>query len=133
MPFSYPIELRDKAVQAYLKGKGTQEEIASIFGIGLSSLRRYLKQYEESGDLAAKPHPGRPPMLGTEDLQSIKQWIEATPDIELKELCALVERELGKVVSEPTMCRACQALDLRRKKKSYYANEQDRKDVKKSA
>ena len=132
MPFSYPVELRDKAVQTYLKGKGSQKEIANIFGIGLSSLRRYLRQYEESGDLTPKTHPGRPPMLGEGDLQRIKDWVEARPDIELKELCALVEQELGKEVSEPTMCRACQALDLRRKKKSYYASEQDREDVKKT-
>ncbi len=132
MPFSYPVELRDKAVKAYLKGKGTQKEIASMFGMGLSSLGRYLRQYEKSGDLTPKPHPGRPPMLGEEDLQRIKGWVEARPDIELKELCALVEQELGKVVSEPTMCRACQALDLRRKKKSYRAGEQDRKKEKKN-
>jgi hypothetical protein len=61
-----------------------------------------------------------------------KSETEATPDIELKELCALVERELGKLMSEPTMCRACQALDLWRKKKSYFASEKDREDVKKS-
>ncbi len=132
MPFSYPVELRNKAVKAYLKGKGTQEEIANIFGIGLSSLGRYLRQYEKSGDLTPKPHPGRPPMLGERELQHIKGWVEARPDIELKELCALVEQEFGKEVSEPTMCRACQALDLRRKKKSYRASEQDREDVKKN-
>lgn len=132
MPFSYPVELRDKAAKAYLKGKGTQKEIASIFGIGLSSLGRYMRQQKKSGDLTPKTHPGRPPMLGEGDLQRIKSWVEATPDIEFKALCALVEQELGKVVSEPTMCRASQALDLRRKKKSYGASEQDREDVKKS-
>jgi hypothetical protein len=44
----------------------------------------------------------------------------------------LIEQKLGIVVSEPTMCRVCQALDLQRKKKSYYASEQDREDVKKA-
>ena len=43
MPFSYPVEMREKAVKAYLEGKGVQAEIADIFGISVSSLRRYLR------------------------------------------------------------------------------------------
>ena len=132
MPFSYPVEMREKAVKAYLEGKGTQEEIADIFGIDVSTLRRYLILYESEGDVSPKPHPGRLPTL-EEDLQWIKGQVEAKPDIELKELCALLSEQRGKVVSVPTMCRACQRLDLRRKKKSYTAAEQDREEVKKSA
>ena len=133
MPFSYPVEMREKAVNAYLEGKGTQEEIADIFGISVSTLRRYLDRYESEGDVAPKPHPGRPPTLDEEDLQWIKGQVDAKADIELKELCDLLSQQNGKVVSVPTMCRACQQLDLRRKKKSYYAAEQDREEVKKSA
>ena len=132
MPFSYPVEMREKAVKAYLEGKGTQEQIADIFGSSVSSLRRYLLLYERDGDVAPKPHPGRVPTLDGEDLAWIKRQVEAQADIELKELCALLNQQRGKVVSEPTMCRACQQLDLRRKKKSHYAAERDRKEVKKS-
>jgi transposase len=89
--------------------------------------------YENNGDVAPKPHPGRDPTLDGEDLEWIKRQVEAQADIELKELCALLSQQRGKVVSEPTMCRACQQLDLRRKKKSHYAAEQDREEVKKSA
>jgi len=51
-------------VKAYLKGEGTQKEIASLFGVGVSTLECYLRQYEESVDLAARPHPGKPAMQG---------------------------------------------------------------------
>jgi transposase len=133
MPFSYPVEMREKAVKAYLEGKGTQEEIADIFGISVSTLRRYLILFDSDGNVAPKPHPGRSPTLDEEDLAWIKRQIEAKPDLELKQLCALLSRQSGKVVSIPTMCRALQQLDLRRKKKSFYAAEQDRDEVKKSA
>ena len=133
MPFSYPVEMREKVVNAYLEGKGTQEKIADIFGISVSTLRRYLILYERDGDVAPTPHPGRPPTLEGEELEWVKRQVEAKPDIELKELCALLSQQSGKVVSVPTMCRACQQLDLRRKKKSYHAAEQDRDEVKKSA
>ena len=132
MPFSYPVEMRRKAVKAYLEGKGTQEKIADIFGMSVSSLRRYLILYEAEGDVSPKPPPVRESKLDGEDLAWIKRQVEAKPDIALKELCALLSQQSGKVISVPTMCRACQRLDLRRKKKRFRAVEQDRDDVKKS-
>jgi len=90
-----------------------------------------LIDHERDGDLALKPHPGRPPTLDKEDLQWIKARVEAKPDSELKELCTLLSHKRGKDVSLLTMCRACQHLDLRRKKKSYYAVEPQRDEVKK--
>ena len=125
--------MRKKAVNAYLEGKGTQEKIADIFGISVSTLRRYLILFDRDGNVAPKPHPGRSPTLDEEDLAWIKCQVEAKPDIELKELCALLSQQGGKVVSMPTMCRACQQLDLRRKKKSSYPAEQERDEVKKAA
>ena len=132
MPFSYPVAMRERAVKAYLEGKGTQAKIADIFGISVSSLRRYLILHETEGDVSPKPPPVRPGRLDTEDLAWIKHQVEAKPDIALKELCVLLSQHSGKVVSEPTMCRACQRLELRRKKKSFHAAEQDRDEVKKS-
>jgi transposase len=75
-------------VKAYLEGKGTQEKIADIFGISVSTLRRYLILFDSEGDVAPKPHPGRSPTLDEADLALIKRQVEAKPDIELKELCA---------------------------------------------
>lgn len=126
MPFSYPEEMQEKPVKAYLEGKGTQEEIADIFGMSISSLRRNLIFYESEGDVSPKPHPGRQGSLDEEDLAWIKHQVETQPDIELKELRALLSQQSGKMVSIPTICRACQRLDLRRKKKSFHAAEQDR-------
>ena len=132
MGFSYPVKMRERAVNAYLEGKGTQQEIADVFGMGVRTLRRYLRRGEAGGDLEPEPSPGRTPILNEQDRQRIQSWIEAKPDIELKELCAAVAQEMGKVVSESTMCRVCQRSDLRRKKKSYSAAEQAREEVKKS-
>ena len=78
MPFSYSVEMREKAVNAYLEGKGTQEKIADIFRISVSTLRHYLIRCENDGDVAPKPHPGRPPTLDEEDLQWSKGQVEMT-------------------------------------------------------
>jgi transposase len=125
--------MRENAVNAYLEGKGTQEEIADMFGMGVRTLRRFLRRSEERGDLEPELSPGRPPILNESDQQRIQGWVEAKPDIELKELCDAVAQELGKVVSESTLCHVCQQLDLRRKKKSYCAAEQAREEVKKAS
>ena len=133
MGFSYPVKMRENAVKAYLEGKGTQEEVSDLFGMGVRTLRRFLRRSEERGDLEPDPSPGRPPILNESDQQRIQSWIEAKPDIELKELCEAVAQELGKVASESTLCRICQRFDLRRKKKSYCAAEQAREEVKKAS
>ena len=62
MPSAYSEDLRKSAVTAYHEGKGTQSEIAEIFGISESSLRSYLRLEEKTGSLAPKeykrgPHP----------------------------------------------------------------------------
>ena len=90
MPFSSLGEIREKAVNAYLEGKGTREKIADIFGINVSTLRHYLIRYENDNDVVPKPHPGRPLILGEEDLQWIKSQVEAKADTELEELCDLL-------------------------------------------
>jgi len=40
MSFAYPVEMRAKAVRAYVEGKGVQAVIADIFWLSVSSLRR---------------------------------------------------------------------------------------------
>lgn len=43
MPSPYSIDLRERVVAAYHNGENTQEEVAEMFAISLSSLRCYLR------------------------------------------------------------------------------------------
>lgn len=133
MPSAYSVDLRKSAVTAYHEGKGTQSEIAEIFGISESSLRCYLRLEEKTGSLAPKEYKRGPhPVIAEKGFQSIKEWVERSPDIMLSELCALYKKHYKKKVSLSMMHRALAELDLRRKKKSLYAQEQEREDVKKT-
>ncbi len=133
MPSAYSEDLRKSAVTAYHEGKGTQAEIAEIFGISESSLRLYLRLEEKTGSLAPKEYKRGPhPVITEEGFQSIKEWIAETPDIILSELCGLYKKRYKKKVSLSMMHRALSELNLRRKKKSLYAQEQEREDVKKT-
>lgn len=47
-------DLREAAVR-YQKEGHTYEETAKVFGVVKSTVHRWVKQYEETGDLSDKP------------------------------------------------------------------------------
>jgi transposase len=133
MPSAYSEDLRERVVKAYREGKGTQEEITEMFEISLSCLRSYLRLEEKTGSLAPKEYKRGPlTIIAGAGLESIKEWVSQTPDITLSELCDLYKKSYKKKVSLSMMYRALVSLGLRRKKKSFYAQEQEREDVKKT-
>jgi transposase len=134
MPSPYSIDLRERAVAAYHNGEDTQEEIAETFAISLSSLRCYLRLEKEGSDLAPKIHYQRGPhqVIDKEGLQTVMELVQQFPDATLAELCASYRKCHRKKVSQSMMHRALKKLNLRRKKKSLYAKEQEREEVKKS-
>lgn len=131
MTTAVPIEIRKLIVQACEEGLDTQKHIAEIFRVTTRTVLNFLKLSREGQDLNEKPRSGRPPAINEDNMAIIKIIILSDPDKTLKEYCALIEDELGIKIGTSVMGRVCQKLDLRRKKKSFYAAEQDRQDVKK--
>lgn len=52
MAAPYSTDLRLRAVKAYENGNSTQAEIVSLYNLGIATLRRYWKQYKETGSVA---------------------------------------------------------------------------------
>ena len=50
----YSVDLRKRGVSYRLEGH-TIAETSRTFGIGIDTLRRWMKQYRETGDLSPKP------------------------------------------------------------------------------
>jgi transposase len=133
MPKAYSIDLRRKAVAAYENEEGTLSEIAAIFSIGRTSLVDYLKRKRKTGDvLPTKYVPGPKTTITTKGLAYIRWVVEHKPDIILAEICKKYLSRFKKKVSPSMICRALKKMGLRRKKKSIYAVEQERDDVKKN-
>lgn len=133
MPAAYPVELRQRAVQHYRETQATQEETAEIFKIGVATLRLYLR-LDECNQLRPKLYKrGRARIISGKKLEQVKKWVEEKPDIQLKQLVKKIKSRYKKQVSFSMMSRALTELNLRRKKKSHFAQEQLREDVKKSA
>ena len=133
MPTSYSLDLRMRIIQAYVNKEGNQSEIAEQFKISLTSFRRYWKQYQQIGKVTiSKYYPGRKAKMDSEGLKTVEAIVTAQPDITLKELCRAYKKHHRVKIHESTMSKACKKLRLRYKKKSLYAQEQERADIKKS-
>lgn len=134
MPEPYSLDLRRKAILAYEEGEGTQQEVAQLFGIGLRTLKEWIFLKKETGDVQSKEHihRGQLPIIDDKGLLFIKRLIENKPDILISDIQELYAKKFNVEVAQSMVSRAMKKLKFRRKKKSEYALEQDRDDVKKN-
>jgi transposase len=54
---AYSIDMRERVLQAFEKGYA-RTEIIKLFGVSRATIKRYLKQRRETGDLTVRPIPG---------------------------------------------------------------------------
>ena len=133
MAAPYSTDLRLRVINAYEKGKKTQKEIAELFGLGIATFNRYWKQYKETGDVTpAEYKRGRKAAVDKKQMFRIKELILQKPDASLNELCQRYNRARNEKIGISIMFRVVCKLGFRRKKKSLYAEQQDRADVKKT-
>ena len=102
---AYPAELRIRIVDAVAQGL-TQAEVARRFTVRVRTVRRYLTQQQQTGDLTPGQSPGRPPRIGPEQAAALQAQVAAHPDATLAEHCAVWQDEQGRAVSVATMSRA---------------------------
>jgi len=86
----YGIDLRERAVRAYLRGDGRLEEVAATFSVHARTLQRWLAQQRADGSLVPKPKAGgwRCPI----EMSLLHEVIAATADATAAELCGAYNR-----------------------------------------
>jgi transposase len=132
MTAAYSEDLRKKIVASYEVGVESQQEIADIYNVHLSTFKRIYKQHRETGSVKLAPsQAGRPPRIDDNGLIQINEFVLKKPDATLVEIKAHYKSKNNIGLSLSIICRALQKLNLRRKKKSAYAQEQEREDIKK--
>lgn len=112
---AYSPDLRAKIVAAVERDKN-KHAVARHFGVGISTVKRYMKQWREEQSLAPKPHPGRPPSIRPDQQEGLRAQVTAHPAAYLDEHCLLWEAETGARVSTHAMSRAIRKLGFTRKK-----------------
>jgi transposase len=114
----YPKELRTRVVAAVEQGEMTIGEVARVFNVGVTFVKKMLRLQRAGGDLAPRQGGGSAPKLTDTDRALLRDTVALYPDVTLAECQAVLREQGSRWVSVPTICRALQQLELPRKKKS---------------
>jgi transposase len=99
----YSRDLRERVVAAVAGGL-SRRRAAALFGVGVSTAIGWLRQWRESGRVAAKPMGGDRRSRLTGERDWLLERIAAAPDLTLEELRAEL-RGRGVVVGYGTVWR----------------------------
>jgi transposase len=112
---AYSEDLRKKIVEATERGT-PNTEVARAFGVGVSSVKRYVATAREGRSLAPKRRPGSKPKLDERARKLLEADLEERPAAILPERREFLERVAGVRVSDSTVSRMLRRLGWSRKK-----------------
>jgi transposase len=112
---AYSKDLRRKIVEALDRGTN-KSQAARLFGVSLSSVKRYAKMAREGRPLAPRKAPGKRPKIDEHGRRLIRADLKKRPAATLSERCKFLEKVVGMRVSESTICRWLKYLGWSRKK-----------------
>ena len=115
---SFSEDLRARIAVVYEETELSYPQVADRFKVSESSVRRFVKQWRETGMVTPKlPINGRQPKMNEEGgailAELVKMHVDASQD-ELRERLAV---NTGTLVSQPTLCRTLQRARITRKKR----------------
>lgn len=114
---AYSIDLRQKLVDAYEKGNVSQRQLAEQFCVATSFVQKILKQYRETGDLSPKVRQNQTPTkLNPQQLEILRQIVEAENDATLDELRQKLHEQTGILIARSTVDRMVKRLGFTFKK-----------------
>jgi putative transposase len=114
---AYSEDLRRRVVLAVERGSHSRAEVAGMFGVGMTFLKKMPRLHRAQRSLAPRHAGGRAKGLCEADRARVKGALEATPDLSLELLVAPVSEASGVEASAPTMWREVRDLAFRRKKR----------------
>ncbi len=79
-------QVRQRAIEAYRSGQGTQKQIASAVGIHERTLRKWDSAYERNGHFEPSPRGHNPAKFQGELLDELDEFVSAHPDVTLEEI-----------------------------------------------
>src|SRR5262245_22855257 len=110
---AFPVRFRERVIEAYDAGQGTQVELAERFGVSRRWIQKLLCLRRSSDSIAPLPwNGGRKAIVRGDKIVLLQDAVARTPDASLEELrdsCAIE----GSTMS---ICRALRRLQITRKK-----------------
>lgn len=115
---AYSVDLRKRVVAAYERGATTIVEIGEQFAVGQTFVKKMLRQYRGTGDLAPLPQrAGAKKRLTAKQRSWLQRQVEYVPEATITELQERLRAEKQALISRATVCRELQAIALPRKKR----------------
>jgi transposase len=116
---TYPVELRQKILDAVDQQLGTYKEIAEMFGIAERYIYKLLNQRRKTGSVAPLPRGGgAAAKLDEKHLLKLAELVVQQPDATLKELGQQLQQKTHQQVSVSTVWRGLAQLEITQKKDS---------------
>jgi transposase len=112
---AYSEDLRRKIVDAIERGM-PKAQAARTFGVGISTLKRYVSKVRRGEPLKPAKAPGKRSKMDERVGKLLQEDLEERPFLTLRERCEYVEAISGVSVSRSTMCRAIARIGSTRKK-----------------
>lgn len=116
---AYSLDLRQHLLDAICAGT-SKRQAAEVFGVSVRTVNRYLKQLSETGQLAAKPLPGRVRQIRPAQHPDLEAQLRAHDDATLTVQCELWHASHGVRLSRATMSRAIARLGWSWKKSHWW-------------
>ena len=109
---AYSQNLRQQVLRA-VDERESRAQIIERFQVSRATIKRYVKQRRETGNVLQRPIPGRPSRIGKAlqmGVQELQELLEAHPDASQNDYCQWWEAEHGMHVSRTSMSRAIHAI-----------------------
>ena len=113
---AYSEDLRKKVVEAVHQRGTSKSEAARLFGISLSSVKRYTRLADRGEPLGPRKGGGRPPIADDATSKLLEEDVRARPSATIQERRRFLESFAGKRLSEPTLRRLMKRMGFSRKK-----------------
>ncbi len=112
---AYSEDLRKKIVGALLRGTG-KSEAARLFGVSLSSVKRFARTAREGRPLTPKKNLGKRPKIGKSARALLEADLVERPAATLFQRRRFLQEVTGVLVSNSTVSRLLKRLGYTRKK-----------------
>ena len=113
---AYSEDLRKKIVETVERRGMKRSEVARLFGVSLSSVKRYVRKFRQGSSLSPGKTPGKRPKVDERARRLLEADLKERPFAKLLQRCEYLEALAGLRVSRSTLCRALKRMGFTRKK-----------------
>ena len=111
----YSVDLRTRIVRA-LQEEGTAKSAAArLFGVSLSSVKRYARIASRGESLKRRKGGGRPPKTDETTQKLLEEDVKERPAAAVSERRRFLEHTTGKVLSDSTVLRLLKRMGFSQK------------------